>query len=116
MKSLEQIKTCFRDKNLKIAASEFGSDGLAVQILRKGVEYRIVASWGMNWDHVSVSMPDRCPTWEEMCWVKKLFWNDNETVIQFHPSEEKYINNHPYVLHLWKPQRHTIPMPPMVCV
>jgi hypothetical protein len=27
---------------------------------------RVIASDGEGWDHVSVSLPDRCPTWEEM--------------------------------------------------
>ncbi len=28
----------------------------------------------------------------------------------------KYINNHPYCLHLWKPVDTEIPHPPMICV
>ena len=27
-----------------------------------------------GWEHVSVSLADRCPTWREMAWVKDLFW------------------------------------------
>lgn len=41
------------------------------------------------WEHVSVSLPDRCPTWEEMCWVKSLFFEDEECVLQFHPPRKK---------------------------
>ena len=43
---------------------------------------RVIASDGVlapdevkGWEHVSVSLPDRCPTWEEMCRVKDLFWD-----------------------------------------
>ena len=46
------------------------------------------AEWpygGMAWEHVSVSRPDRCPTWDETCAVKRLFWDDEECVLQFHP-------------------------------
>jgi hypothetical protein len=57
---------------------------------------------GDDWEHVSVSCVDRCPTWEEMCRVKALFWTDEETVLQFHPLREKYVNCHRFVLHLWK--------------
>ena len=29
---------------------------------------------GMGWQHVSVSLPKRCPNWLEMCMIKNLFW------------------------------------------
>ena len=56
------------------------------------------------WEHVSVSVrgQNRCPTWDEMCFVKRLFWKPSETVIQFHPCESEYVNVHEYVLHLWR--------------
>lgn len=68
------------------------------------------------WEHVSVSLPDRCPTWEEMCWVKDLFFELEETVVQFHPPASTYVNIHPYALHLWQPVLQAIPMPPLQCV
>ena len=74
----------------------------------------IIASDQGGWDHVSVSLPNRCPTWDEMCYVKDLFWNDEETVVQYHPPKSKYINNYPYCLHLWKPKSKLkkLPLPP----
>lgn len=67
---------------------------------------RIVSSGeiheGTDWEHVSISKPYDCPTWEEMCMVKALFWGDDETVIQFHPQKTNYKNVHPYCLHLWR--------------
>jgi hypothetical protein len=75
-----------------------------------------------GWEHVSVrartkgAKEDRCPTWEEMCFVKRLFWKDDETVIQYHPPEENYINDHSAVLHLWRPIQAAIPMPPEILV
>lgn len=62
----------------------------------------ICAPSGDEWEHVSVSTPNRCPTWEEMCLVKNLFFEEDETVIQFHPKKSEYKNLHPYCLHLWK--------------
>lgn len=67
---------------------------------------------GEPWDHVSVSLRDRCPTWEEMCWIRSLFFEDEETVIQFHPPKSQYINAHPYCLHLWRPTQTVLPLPP----
>jgi hypothetical protein len=65
-----------------------------------------------GWEHVSVSYADRIPCWEDMDKVKHLFWNDEETVIQFHPSESQKINCHPYTLHLWKPTEYELVLPP----
>ena len=76
----------------------------------------IIASNAMGWDHVSVSFKDRCPTWNEMCMVKDLFFNDDETVIQYHPMKSEYINNHPYCLHLWINQSKDIELPPTILV
>jgi len=111
MKDIDQVKALLQKEVIRY--KEEGRDGLAVSIQKDCILYRIIASWGGRWDHVSMSLEDRCPTWEEMCWVKDLFWNAKETVIQYHPSKNRYVNNHPYCLHLWKPQRHTIPLPPV---
>lgn len=69
-----------------------------------------------GWEHVSVSLPNRCPNWPEMCFIKDLFWNKEETVVQFHPPESKYINNHHYCLHLWRYQKQDFPIPPSILV
>jgi len=69
-----------------------------------------------GWEHVSVSARDRCPTWDEMCWVKDIFWHENETVIQYHPPKAEYVNCHPHCLHLWKPLKHALPLPPSILV
>ena len=58
----------------------------------------------MAWDHVSVSLKTRTPTWEEMCHIKSLFFADEEVVMQLHPAKSAYVNYHPFCLHLWRPQ------------
>lgn len=77
---------------------------------------RVIASIGLDWDHVSVSLSMRCPTWREMEYVRSLFFEDHECAVQYSAPRAKHINNHPYCLHLWRPQRAEIPMPPMICV
>lgn len=77
---------------------------------------RVIASWGEQWDHVSVSHPSRIPTWEEMCWIKSLFFEPDEAVMQLHPPQSEYVNNHPRCLHLWRPHNATIPLPPTIMV
>lgn len=74
----------------------------------------VIASDGMGWEHVSVSFGPqafRCPTWEEMCFVKDLFWDDDDCVIQYHPPKNENISFHNYCLHMWKPIGVDLPMP-----
>lgn len=77
-----------------------------------GVVLRIIASNGQGWDHVSVSTPDRCPTWDEMEQVKRFFFEDWETAVQFHVPPSEHVNYHPFCLHLFRSQRTTISRPP----
>jgi hypothetical protein len=65
-----------------------------------------------GWEHVSVSLQTRTPTWQEMCFIKDLFWTSEEVVLQYHPTKEDYVNHHPYCLHLWRPNDGQIPTPP----
>jgi hypothetical protein len=89
--------------------------------------YWIIFSDGEGWEHLSVSLRkvvtrsmvkkvDRCPTWPEMCFLKNLFWKPNEVVVQYHPAMADYVNNHNWVLHLWKATGQEIPTPPSILV
>lgn len=86
------------------------------EIEHHGARLRCVVSDGMGWEHVSVSIRGRLPTWEEMCHVKRLFWGDEETVIEFHPPRSEYVNFHRGVLHLWRPIGVALPRPPSILV
>lgn len=76
------------------------------------INFRCIVSNTDHWEHVSVSLPLRCPTWEEMSFIKSVFWDCDDVVMQLHPAKKDYVNNHPYCLHLWRPLRHKIPTPP----
>ena len=79
---------------------------------RDGITFYAMASDGDGWEHVSVTInKKRCPTWNEMCVVKDLFWDKGDSVFQFHPPESKYVNYHPHCLHLWRPIGFEIPTP-----
>lgn len=72
-----------------------------------------------NWEHASVSLkerPHRCPSWEAMCFVKDLFWEPEECVVQFHPPKSSYVNAHQGCLHLWRCKNRAFPTPPKECV
>jgi hypothetical protein len=65
---------------------------------------------GDKWDHVSVSLRDRPPTWAEMEVVRNAIWEPDETVLQYHPSHNQARIN-PYCLHLWRPQEGPLLLP-----
>jgi hypothetical protein len=87
-----------------------GPKGERLTIMSSGADHEY------GWEHVSVSTPRRTPNWGEMCFVKDLFWRDDETVIQFHPPRAEYVNYHRHCLHLWRPVRGELPLPPSILV
>ena len=89
------------------SSPEDGANGAFIMQGPCGAPLKIIASSGHHpeahgWEHVSVSAPTRCPNWPEMCFVKDLFWDEEEGVVQFHPPKSRYVNHHPYTLHLWR--------------
>ena len=69
-----------------------GPTGAVLRIISSGVDME----W--HWEHVSVSTERRTPTWSEMCFVKDLFWGEEEAVMQVHPPRSEYVNYHPHSL------------------
>ena len=113
MRNLEEIK-----KNGYLKIIREGEDGFGGTFYDKKSRCNLnfIMSWGSGFEHCSVSMPTRCPSWEQMCSIKELFWRDDECCMQLHPPKENYVNNHPYCLHIWKPINQEIPQPPSIMV
>lgn len=84
----------------------------AFRISIKGKTYIMIASNSGGWEHVSISHEYKIPTWEVMCMLKDLFFEESETVMQLHPAQSDYVNIHNNCLHLWRPIDKEIPMPP----
>lgn len=98
-----------REKNGLLGSDEtYGNNGLfwiSTKKPRAGLTaspLKVIASDGAGWEHVSVSLPNRCPEWGEMCRIKRIFWDEEDAVIQIHPPKSEYVDNHPYCLHLWR--------------
>lgn len=89
----------------------YGNDGAFDIPLKTGQRVKVICGTFHGWEHVSVSRSDRCPTWEEMCQVKNLFWDEEDVVIQFHPAKKDYVNNHPFCLHMWRKIGYEFPTP-----
>lgn len=99
--------------------SSYGNNGqFIIKSLKLKQPLFVQASDGMGWEHVSVSLPSRCPTWDEMCFIKSMFWDECDMVIQFHPPESDYVNLHKYCLHLWRKNgtNEFVEVPDSICV
>ena len=61
-------------------------------------------------EHVSVSPKKqfRMPSWDDMCVLKEIFFEDEEEAYQIHPKNSQYVNYVENCLHLWKPKGHEI--------
>lgn len=103
-------------RNLMV--QRLASDGGCGEILFPRWRGSIIWSTGGGWDHVSVAPYKKSytPTWEEMCRIKDMFFNEDEAVVQYHPAKSEYVNNVTNCLHLWRPQRETLPLPPSIMV
>lgn len=117
MKTFSEHINKFRVREGMMASNDdYGLTGAFRIPMTSGKAAFVVSSNGMGWEHVSVSLPNRCPNWEEMSRIKDLFWNEDEAVMQLHPPKSEHINNHIYCLHLWRPLREAIPLPPSLLV
>jgi hypothetical protein len=80
-------------------APHFGGAPFAVFESTSGLRVITTLEEGV-WLHVSVSRPNREPSWYELVSVKKIFMG-NRFAVQFLPPEEHYLNLHQHCLHLW---------------
>ncbi len=107
-----RIKKGYSPKNPHLETDANDGNNGAFYIAR--LNMFCISSDGGGWEHVSVSRSygQRCPTWDEMCEIKRLFWGDDETVVQYHPKKSVYVNNCGNCLHLWKKASADFDFPP----
>lgn len=124
MRDREEIKNTTGVKIKKEGRDGFGGSVYPVEykkgkpVIKKDVDkvLHFMFSTGCGFEHLSVSTPVRCPTWDEMCKMKDIFWRDDEVCMQLHPKKEDYVDNMKYCLHIWKPLNQEIPTPPSIMV
>ncbi len=103
-------------------SADGNNGGFDLESTEPGWRLAIIASDGYGWEHVSIHAyntirtKQRCPSWKEMSYVKRLFWDGDDIVIQIHPRESEYVNCHPHVLHLWRPVGREVQTPPWYLV
>lgn len=113
-----KLEAC-RVTNILYSEPSWGGYGMFI-IRGPNGPLKIIASAGdlegddTGWEHASITrIPSRLPpNWAEMCFVKDLFWDDEECVVQFHPPKSMYVSNHPTCLHLFRPVDGIVRMPP----
>lgn len=113
MRNLEEIKST---NNLQILAEAHdGIKGLYFDRENKKT-LTFIFSWGGGWEHLSVSMPHKTPSWDQMCMMKNIFFNEEECCVEYHPRKSDYVNNHAHCLHIWRPIGQEIIIPPKIFV
>lgn len=57
---------------------------------------------GHTWLHVSVSKPNRkMPTWDDIQTMRRCFVSEERESYMIFPTQDRYVNIHPGVLHLY---------------
>ena len=105
-------------KDFEIIRKGFdGGKGIFTKGSQKGMT--VIWSYAGGWEHVSIDGKNRMPTWEEMCQLKDMFFDDTECCVEYHPPKSEYVNNVKYCLHIWKPiEKYSgkLPIPPSIFV
>jgi len=119
MKDLKQLyKELGERKDFRIIRTGFdGGMGEFVKGNQRGMT--VIWSYGGGWERISMDGKKRTPTWDEMCELKDMFFNDDECCVQYHPPKNEYVNNIKYCLHIWKPiemYSGVLPIPPSLFV
>ena len=113
-RNVEMEKLCYGESTEKTRRVA-GIFEIPVKGVRKGLKCVVSTGespYSQGWDHVSVSLGFRTPTWDEMCIVKNLFFEPHDVCVQYHPAESDYVTNHKFCLHIWRNIHMEFPTPP----
>ena len=90
----------------------FGPSGRIYQDKRTGLKIIETTSphpqSDQEWHHLSMSYPDKLPTYDEMKLVKAIFVGNGHHSLQIFPPEKKNISIHDFCLHLWTPLEYDV--------
>lgn len=102
---MRQIDEILKTRNLQVKAidRDMPMIGGSYYDSVSGKWLNFIFSIQMGWEHLSVSMPSKTPSWDQMCVMKDLFFEDDEECFEYHPKKSEYVNIHPHCLHIWRP-------------
>lgn len=66
-----------------------------------------------GWDHVVASVVGKTPTYQQMKFVKRLCFRDDEWAYEVHPAVDDYVSIHHNALHIWRPHDDVWRVPPI---
>lgn len=109
-----EVECCRVKQGVAASTHENGNDGcfLLPGLRRARGEKReeliVFSEVGRGWEHVSVSVlrKPRHPTWEEMYYVRDMFWPRDEPVLQFYTTKSDSLS-----LHLWRAMDQELRLP-----
>ena len=120
------VPNVYRVRVGKLAStSSYGNNGaFIIPSSLKDRTLCVIVSDGAGWEHVSGHAEKKMrgriesvmPFWDEMCFLKDVFWDLEDVVMQLHPRESEYVNFYKTSLHLWRPIGKEIPTPPSILV
>lgn len=114
---MKEFKAIIKNKSIEVLQIDKGEDGFRLLFFFNDKMASLIVSKGAGWEHASISYLDgTLPSWDEMCKLKDLIWNDDEEVIQIHPKKNQYVNNMNNCLHLWRCYYKEMVLPPSVLV
>ena len=64
-----------------------------------------------SWRHLSLSFPDMIPGFEDVASVKRAFVGEYHYAAMVFPPKKYYVNQHPYVLHIFACMKGDWPLP-----
>ena len=81
----------------------------AYRIQTKGRAYLVIASIdnGLR-EHISISHKNLkiWPTWQELVFIKDIFFKDEEECYQVFPKKSEYVNIRSNCFHIWRDINH----------
>ena len=90
------------DRKYLVAFPKF-PDGVSLVLSEglRGIGSTDTGPEGIIWRHLSISLPDRDPSWEQIKTARYQFFPEDGEVFQLLPPHSDYVNLHPHVFHLW---------------
>jgi hypothetical protein len=109
MKSFEEIKA-----NNRIHVDHEDVDGFHATISMPTWLGSLIVTRGGGWEHISVSpfKKNQMPSYDDLCMLKDMFWDEEEDVIHVFPKKSQYVNNLSNCLHLWRCYYKDMVLPP----
>lgn len=98
---LTRAGKCLPDKWKVVEVREDGAKYVSTREELSVIDSIDVEKDGKLWLHVSVSRPDRLPSYDDLCFVKKHWIGDDKEAYQVFARREKHVNIDPHCLHLW---------------